>query len=130
MSLALHAALNRDLQRIETRLHQLAAPAPDARHGDEADQRTARQDHEDLVIERARLERRRDEILAALVKFDRGDYGLCEQCTGPIGARRLAAMPTARLCLGCQAALEIRDEHFRRGAGLPMAATVGEDLSL
>lgn len=38
----------------------------------------------------------------ALAKLDRGTYGSCEHCGGPIGAERLAARPYALLCYQCQ----------------------------
>lgn len=72
-----HARLNRELSAAEARLQALATPAPDV-HGDEADQRTALQNVEDVVTERARLEAHRRLLLSALVKIDRGDFGICE----------------------------------------------------
>jgi DnaK suppressor protein len=41
------------------------------------------------------------EIEDALAKFDAGTYGQCESCGGEIGADRLEAIPTARLCITC-----------------------------
>jgi len=41
------------------------------------------------------------DIDAALAKFERGTYGICEDCGGPIGDARLEAMPMARLCMAC-----------------------------
>ena len=41
------------------------------------------------------------DIDAALAKFERGTYGICENCGGPIGDARLEAMPMARLCMAC-----------------------------
>ncbi len=38
----------------------------------------------------------------ALVKFDRGTYGLCEDCGGKIDRARLKALPSAALCIQCQ----------------------------
>jgi DnaK suppressor protein len=37
----------------------------------------------------------------ALTKIADGSYGRCELCQGEIGAARLEAMPTARLCMAC-----------------------------
>jgi DnaK suppressor protein len=37
----------------------------------------------------------------ALQRLDRGVYGRCETCRGPIGAERLAAVPGARECIDC-----------------------------
>jgi DnaK suppressor protein len=41
------------------------------------------------------------EIDDALAKIDAGTYGECESCHRPIGEARLAAIPTARLCMTC-----------------------------
>ncbi|MBI4011240.1 MAG: TraR/DksA C4-type zinc finger protein [Candidatus Rokubacteria bacterium] len=49
-----------------------------------------------------------EEIHAACARLDAGIFGLCEGCQGPIPLARLGAMPTARLCLGCQARREPR----------------------
>jgi len=40
----------------------------------------------------------------ALTKIDAGTYGLCEECSKPIGEARLEAMPAARLCIACASA--------------------------
>jgi DnaK suppressor protein len=38
----------------------------------------------------------------ALSRLNQGTFGLCEECTAPIGLRRLEARPTATLCLECK----------------------------
>ena len=42
-----------------------------------------------------------DDVNAALAKFDKGTYGLCEGCGQPIAPARLEAKPAARLCIDC-----------------------------
>ena len=42
-----------------------------------------------------------DDVNAALAKFDKGTYGLCEGCGEPIAPARLEAKPAARLCIDC-----------------------------
>ncbi len=42
-----------------------------------------------------------DEVEAALVKFEAGTYGVCENCGKPIPPARLEAMPAARVCMDC-----------------------------
>ena len=42
-----------------------------------------------------------EDVDHALGKLDRGDYGTCESCNGPIADARLEAMPTARTCIAC-----------------------------
>lgn len=69
--------------------------------------------HEQLVDRRERLHiaKSRDdangdvarllsEVDAALQRFDKGTYGLCEECHDPIEPERLLADPLMRVCLG------------------------------
>ena len=46
------------------------------------------------------------EIREALVRIAEGGYGQCERCEEPIPAKRLDALPWARMCVKCQAASE------------------------
>jgi RNA polymerase-binding transcription factor len=41
------------------------------------------------------------EIEAALRRLDQGDYGFCASCGRPIAPERLAARPTATMCVAC-----------------------------
>jgi len=50
------------------------------------------------------------EIDAALARIANGSYGVCDECGGNIGAPRLEAQPTARLCIACQEQLEQRPD--------------------
>jgi DnaK suppressor protein len=43
-----------------------------------------------------------DEIRRAIEKIDRGTYGLCDGCGGPIGEERLEYLPAATLCVECK----------------------------
>ena len=42
------------------------------------------------------------EVEAARKRLADGTFGVCEDCSGEIPAPRLAAVPTARKCIGCQ----------------------------
>lgn len=42
------------------------------------------------------------QINEALVRFERGTYGICQQCRQEIDPARLEALPYANLCLRCQ----------------------------
>lgn len=53
-----------------------------------------------------RARREVDEIEAALGRLAAGGYGRCERCGKAIAPARLAALPAARLCLGCAEATE------------------------
>jgi len=70
-------------------------------------------DEVEAALERFELEKRltsekrmRDDLAAvehALAKFEKGTYGLCDNCGLPIGTARLEALPQANLCLSCKA---------------------------
>ena len=40
----------------------------------------------------------REEINDALLRIERGDYGICEECGNPIELDRLEAAPASRFC--------------------------------
>lgn len=41
------------------------------------------------------------ELQEALMRIDRGVFGICQVCEGRISERRLLARPTSRLCITC-----------------------------
>ena len=49
-----------------------------------------------------RLKKLLEDVEHALAKFDKGTYGICENCGRPIDPARLEAVPYAVLCLSCQ----------------------------
>ncbi|QHC60877.1 molecular chaperone DnaK [Rathayibacter sp. VKM Ac-2760] len=54
------------------------------------------------------LARTEHDLAAARARLAAGDYGDCARCGRPIGAARLAARPTATLCIDCARAAESR----------------------
>jgi len=52
--------------------------------------------------ERLRLQ----EVEEALDRFGNGTYGICEECGGPIGLKRLEVRPIAIYCVPCKTKLE------------------------
>lgn len=42
------------------------------------------------------------QVEAALARFERGVYGICDRCGGRIDPARLKALPYAPLCMSCQ----------------------------
>ena len=55
------------------------------------------------------------EIETALTRLKDGSYGKCEECTKPIAAARLQALPYATLCINCARS----DERTRHAAWTP-----------
>ena len=45
-------------------------------------------------------------VREALARIQSNSYGLCEECQGPIGDKRLKALPWSKLCIQCQGARE------------------------
>ena len=103
---ALLAERRRALERVaalEREFAGLAEAASAAGADDEHDPEGAT-----LAFERqhaaALLEAAREQVAAAdaaLRRLDEGRYGVCGRCGQPIGAKRLAARPTAAMCVRC-----------------------------
>jgi len=51
---------------------------------------------------RENLERTLRQVEHALRRFDKGTYGICEECGRAINPDRLKALPHATLCLSCK----------------------------
>jgi len=50
---------------------------------------------------RRHLEGMLKEIDRAMVRAEKGTYGICERCKNPISVERLKVMPSATLCIDC-----------------------------
>jgi DnaK suppressor protein len=57
-------------------------------------------DRTEAILAAAQSQRRL--VLDALVRIDRGVYGVCADCGSPIPEGRLDARPEAARCVGCQ----------------------------
>ena len=106
----LQAARDETLQRIaelEREFVGIVASAAEGSSGgdDEHDPEGAtiafERQHIAALLAQARLQLAA--IEAASGKLDAGRYFLCDVCTGPIGAERLAARPSALTCVRCAA---------------------------
>jgi DnaK suppressor protein len=61
----------------------------------------------DMAVETLNQQARSiQEIRSALARIEEGSYGYCERCEEPIPAKRLDALPWARMCVKCQSATE------------------------
>ena len=110
-------------QHLLSALHDLTPPVcPDAEMDDtpRLDACADENEYASRVVEvgmqlalRSRMEARRKEVEEALSRMDIGVYGVCEECGDDIGAARLFASPTARLCVHCQSDRESCHERAR-----------------
>ncbi|MDG4758455.1 TraR/DksA C4-type zinc finger protein [Micromonospora sp. WMMD710] len=108
------SAIRADLRRRrDETAAQVAALEDDLRSLFEASRSSNADDEHDpegstIAFERAQLtavldaaRRRLADLDAALDRVDAGGYGVCERCSRPIPAERLAARPSARTCVAC-----------------------------
>ena len=110
--LARKAALA-ELERRTTA--NLAASRRDDEH--DSEERSPAHDQDAAYAGLQAHERRElKEIDDALLRIERGEFGRCESCEGPIGRQRLAAVPEARFCIACSQEAEKRQSP-RTGGG-------------
>jgi len=64
---------------------------------------------------RDRERKLRKKIEEALGRLDEGTYGICEECEGPIGFKRLEARPVTTLCINCKSEQELDEEKHQTG---------------
>jgi DnaK suppressor protein len=112
---AIRAGLRRRLAELSEESDQVVAMVSELR-GDVRDEPVG--DEVDMVSKASDLDReasiitglkdRIAEVHHALERLDAGRYGWCEDCGGDIPAERLAAFPTATLCVSCKSARERR----------------------
>ena len=106
----LRVHLEIEQKRLIEELEQLKTSVPSSEERREGSPFGKREEEatESLELEkRLTLEKRiRDqlaEVEHALAKFDKGTYGLCDNCGKPIDPARLEALPQANLCMQCKA---------------------------
>lgn len=78
------------------------------RSADAMDQIQGAEAREFALLSLDRYARQLRQIEAALQRVNAGDYGICLDCDGEIGLKRLRAVPWAERCVKCQ---EHVDQH-------------------
>ncbi|MDP4125879.1 MAG: TraR/DksA C4-type zinc finger protein [Bacillota bacterium] len=63
------------------------------------------------VAEHDRLRHRVEAIDAALERYNKGEYGICEHCGNEIPLERLDALPFTTVCTGCSREEEEEEQH-------------------
>ena len=100
-----HKRLTEELDKVQTS----ASSSEERREGSPFGKREEEATETLELEKRLALENRiRQEISGighALEKFEKGTYGLCDNCGQPIAPERLEALPQATLCVNCKALL-------------------------
>jgi DnaK suppressor protein len=100
--------LRRELATTLNRLRGVDLQPGDATHiaagtpADLVDTAQAVEQRELGHLTATRLVDRARRLRTALVRAERGEYGICEECGEDISERRLAALPDVVTCLECQ----------------------------
>jgi DnaK suppressor protein len=100
----LHSFLKEERARLETVIAQIEAEGgTNLGYGNHMadDASEAFEQAKDLAL-RQNAEQLLAQVKEALARFDRGTYGICQQCREEIDPARLEALPYANLCLRCQ----------------------------
>ena len=105
----LRSRLENERERLHSELEQLAAsanPKDERREGSPFGKREEEATESFELEKRLALENQISANLAkvklALLKFEKGTYGLCDICGQPITPERLEALPQANLCMACK----------------------------
>jgi DnaK suppressor protein len=69
---------------------------------DDLDKVQSAGERELAILSLDRESRLLQEVRDALERLREGHYGMCSQCGGTIGSKRLAAVPWAAYCVSCQ----------------------------
>jgi len=68
---------------------------------------------EEISIFASSAHRRLKEVEDALMRIERGEYGVCLRCNKNIEVSRLRAVPYARYCIKCQEEIEKREGFIK-----------------
>ena len=92
-----------ELLAVSTGTRPLPAAADvNSRQGDLADQATGNNEvHIQLKLKQTDA-KILQAIEEALVRMDKGTYGICRDCGEPIASARLEAIPWTRVCISCK----------------------------
>jgi RNA polymerase-binding transcription factor len=100
-----HRAVGAQLQaRLDQLLRRVGKIEEDLRstHDRDSQERASELENDEVLEgldEMTRAEVRR--IRGALIRIERGSYGICSACARPISPERLAAVPTTVTCVAC-----------------------------
>ncbi len=104
------AALEERLAELRAEYEQTVADIADLQRDrltdsagdDQADTGTKTFEREQEISLANGILERVNQVERALERLDEGNYGMCERCGNPIPVERLAAFPSATLCVGCK----------------------------
>lgn len=99
----LRSAVAGEVNQLEADLHAVFEASQDSNADDEHDPEgsTIAYERAQLTAVLAATRRRLADVDEALARLELGVYGICDRCSRPIPAARLAIRPFARTCVAC-----------------------------
>jgi DnaK suppressor protein len=101
-------SISHELTTLRAHIRRMGPEAPEPPTGDFFDAAQDVENRERGHLQSARLADRVRRLTRALERVRTGRYGECSECGGPIGLRRLRAIPDADTCVTCQEQIEQR----------------------
>lgn len=98
--------LLKESQRLDEQ-YKLTRQFPEYGTSEDENAQEVEKFQENLSLQKNLKNLKRD-VKDALVKIEKGKYGICEECNEPIEQGRLKAYPAATLCVTCA------NKKFRR----------------
>lgn len=111
-----HRELSDTIEKGEEEIRDLAGPAP----LDTIDVSCFAASKESLFSRASRNRSRLRLIQRALQRISDGSFGICVDCEGPIGLKRLQAVPWASHCIHCQEQAELTRSAGTVGLHMPL----------
>jgi len=93
-----HNQLTRAIDKTHREIRALSDSAP----GDLIDESCGNCSKEAIFATYSQNRTQLRKVEAALERIAAGDFGVCATCGGPIGLKRLQALPSATNCIECQ----------------------------
>lgn len=91
--------LQRELKRLNEQ-YKLTCQFPEYGTSEEENAQEVEKFQENLSLQK-NIRNLIKDVKRALSKIDKGKYGVCEECKGPIEQGRLKAYPAAYICVTC-----------------------------
>ncbi len=95
--------LQQELQRLHADVSSSDERREGSPYGKREEEATEALELEKRLVLVKRTKEQLAEIECALIKLEKGKYGLCAVCNKPIDPARLEALPHASLCMSCKA---------------------------
>lgn len=97
----LKSRLAAQLAELESRQVRISADLSEPLNPDSSERAVEMEDDAGLEGEARLVDREILSVKNALLRMERGTYGVCVRCGDPIDLERLEARPEAALCINC-----------------------------